>query len=441
MTGNVIVQKRAGRLYFQFRLKGNTIRQITSGVTLSSSTQKRVLAETEQALNARLRQGLQMLESGKISPVELDEFLRRSGESIGLTKPAPVYVAKNGWLALTSEWFRFYSGNPGNLKHSVASIKEAQTAIRYFNEFWVDYAIAGKWFSELDRHNEPAVITLLGFPVEQISHKVLQAFIDWMSLKKTAGGTPFRRRTIEINVNKIRTFWRWGMANVTRLSHGFDWPSHYPFFQLKYPRIIVEREAVKRLERHQNSKSFYPEELAILMDYMRVHRARPFIDCCMLAVFTGASLIDVCKMPRSAVNLQTRKLTYFRQKLVRSDGVPKLVEIPLDDYLVGFFSDLLSRYSGNSLIHQPDGKPINKHSLSHAVSESVRVVLPGRALAFGSFRHTFITMSLAAGIPVDQVAKMVGNSPEIVFKNYDHNQVSGPNMTTIRTEMLSRLSF
>lgn len=36
-------------------------------------------------------------------------------------------------------------------------------------------------------------------------------------------------------------------------------------------------------------------------------------------------------------------------------------------------------------------------------------------------RHTFITMALEAGVTVPQVAKLVGNSPEVTMRHYAGN--------------------
>ncbi|MHC5826952.1 MAG: site-specific integrase, partial [Nostoc sp.] len=38
-------------------------------------------------------------------------------------------------------------------------------------------------------------------------------------------------------------------------------------------------------------------------------------------------------------------------------------------------------------------------------------------------RHTFITLMLAEGLTVSTVAKLVGNSPEIILKHYAGNTV------------------
>lgn len=37
---------------------------------------------------------------------------------------------------------------------------------------------------------------------------------------------------------------------------------------------------------------------------------------------------------------------------------------------------------------------------------------------FYQTRHTFITMALKNGVDVKDVAKMVGNSPEIIYRHY-----------------------
>jgi len=70
-----------------------------------------------------------------------------------------------------------------------------------------------------------------------------------------------------------------------------------------------------------------------------------------------------------------------------------------------------------------NGKEIDAHNFLNKVWKPVVSNLVERGLVRSylpqyNCRHTFITMALEAGVSVVQVAKWVGNSPEIIMKHY-----------------------
>ncbi|BAZ37727.1 phage integrase [Calothrix sp. NIES-4101] len=67
----------------------------------------------------------------------------------------------------------------------------------------------------------------------------------------------------------------------------------------------------------------------------------------------------------------------------------------------------------------PDGKWIDVHNLSRRAWKTVLASLDGvKYRKLYQTRHTFITMALKNGVDVKDVATMVGNSPEIIYRHY-----------------------
>lgn len=67
----------------------------------------------------------------------------------------------------------------------------------------------------------------------------------------------------------------------------------------------------------------------------------------------------------------------------------------------------------------PDGKWIDVHNLSRRAWRALLASLDGvKYRKLYQTRHTFITMALKNGVDVKDVATMVGNSPEIIYRHY-----------------------
>lgn len=64
------------------------------------------------------------------------------------------------------------------------------------------------------------------------------------------------------------------------------------------------------------------------------------------------------------------------------------------------------------------GKAIDVHNFTNRTWTPLLKTLPIRKRGCYHCRHTFITLCLDAGIPIQQVANWVGNSPEIILRHY-----------------------
>jgi len=82
----------------------------------------------------------------------------------------------------------------------------------------------------------------------------------------------------------------------------------------------------------------------------------------------------------------------------------------------------------------PQGQPINACKFSHCIWKGYgsckgvvsQLALDGAVQRYRppyNTRHTFITMALEKGLTVSQVARLVGNSPEVILQHYASNKL------------------
>jgi integrase len=99
-------------------------------------------------------------------------------------------------------------------------------------------------------------------------------------------------------------------------------------------------------------------------------------------------------------------------------------------------ADQTTSYQNDLVFTSPTGLPTNNVRFSNQVWKGGRngnknykgivtqLVKEGKVERYRCLyntRHTFITMALEAGVTVPQVAKLVGNSPEVTMRHYAGN--------------------
>jgi integrase len=94
---------------------------------------------------------------------------------------------------------------------------------------------------------------------------------------------------------------------------------------------------------------------------------------------------------------------------------------PINNRLAGLLKSIQPvDVSGEAKVFpSPEGKWIDMHNLSGRAWKTVVESLDGvEYRKLYQTRHTFITMALKNGVDVKDVATMVGNSPEIIYRHY-----------------------
>ncbi len=140
--------------------------------------------------------------------------------------------------------------------------------------------------------------------------------------------------------------------------------------------------------------------------------------------------------PSEAVALQWKHITNelriirFEQAVVVSQSgltcksglkTQKKRVFPINHRLAGLLKSIKPvDVSGEGKVFpSPEGKWIDMHNLSGRAWKSVLESLDGvEYRKLYQTRHTFITMALKNGVDVKDVATMVGNSPEIIYRHY-----------------------
>jgi integrase len=77
-------------------------------------------------------------------------------------------------------------------------------------------------------------------------------------------------------------------------------------------------------------------------------------------------------------------------------------------------------YTGDLIFANPDGSPLKPDSVSSAVSLLCRRLKLPKGVSLHTLRHTHGSQLLAAGIPVAEVARRLGHTPETLMRIYAH---------------------
>ena len=96
---------------------------------------------------------------------------------------------------------------------------------------------------------------------------------------------------------------------------------------------------------------------------------------------------------------------------------------PINNQLRELLNDIGYEEAEKLLFYNRNSRELNTHNFLNRVWKPVLTNLVNDKLIRYylpqyNCRHTFITLCLEAGISVKQVADMVGNSPEVIYKHY-----------------------
>ena len=140
--------------------------------------------------------------------------------------------------------------------------------------------------------------------------------------------------------------------------------------------------------------------------------------------------------PSEAIALQWRHISSdfstirFEQAVVISESgltckaglkTQKKRIFPINNRLCGLLKSIqpVEKSGETKIFPSPEGKWIDVQNLSRRAWKSILETLDGvEYRKLYQTRHTFITMALKNGVDVKDLAKMVGNSPEIIYRHY-----------------------
>ncbi|MBC1235926.1 tyrosine-type recombinase/integrase [Nostoc sp. 2RC] len=194
-------------------------------------------------------------------------------------------------------------------------------------------------------------------------------------------------------------------------------------------------KGIKTRKKDSSILTFDREEIAIIIDAFRTnkycHKYSPlphshYFGYVSLLFLTG------CR-PEEAVALKWKHIS--KTHITFAEAVPSDVRIrkntkthqtrlfPINDQLRELLNNIGHGEAEQLLFCNRNGREINSHNFLNRVWRPVltRLVKDGLIryyLPQYNCRHTFITICLEAGISVKQIADIVGNSPEVIYKHY-----------------------
>ncbi len=164
---------------------------------------------------------------------------------------------------------------------------------------------------------------------------------------------------------------------------------------LRRDRVLTDDEKKKISE-------FVSPDFADFLHAIELTGARPFSE---MAQVTAAE-----------VDFDAGTITLQRHKNRKKTGKPRVI------FLVPELAKLLrqraGRYPGGFLFRSRRGKPwYNGSSMKWFKEVETNLGIKAHAYAY---RHTYITAALIRGVPVEVLAELVGNTPQVLHRHYAH---------------------
>ncbi|MGX1928971.1 site-specific integrase [Flagellimonas sp. 2504JD4-2] len=184
------------------------------------------------------------------------------------------------------------------------------------------------------------------------------------------------------------------LKKIMRICYANDWIGKDPFYHWKAKWKIVERDMLNE------------RELKILMEIdmpnPRLEHVRDvFVFCC----FTGLSYIDVEKLSNNHIVLDMNGEKWIKINRSKTNIKSRVPLLPVAE-------EILKKYNG--YLNTREGKllpVISNQKLNVYLKEIAIFCNIDKKLTFHLSRHTFATtVTLANGVPIESVSKMLGHS-------------------------------
>ena len=184
------------------------------------------------------------------------------------------------------------------------------------------------------------------------------------------------------------------LKKIIRICYANDWISKDPFYHWKAKWKKVERDILNE------------RELKTLMDtefpLIRLEQVRDvFVFCC----FTGLSYIDVEKLSNNHIVLYMNGEKWIKINRSKTDTKSSVPLLPVAQQILDKYNSGLDTREGKLL------PIISNQKLNSYLKEIATICNIEKKLTFHLSRHTFATtVTLANGVPIESVSKMLGHS-------------------------------
>jgi integrase len=172
---------------------------------------------------------------------------------------------------------------------------------------------------------------------------------------------------------------------------------------------------------------FSPEERDQLIAYFYAKKSH-YATLIEFLFRTGCRPSEAIALEYGHIAEENKSFT-FRQVITKSENGLKIQQglktqskrkFPCGDGLKKFLASINCGDGDRSglIFNSPQGKFVDVQNLSAREFKPALKALGIKERNIYQTRHSYITFCIASGMPVNDVAKLVGNSPEIIYKHY-----------------------
>ncbi len=201
-------------------------------------------------------------------------------------------------------------------------------------------------------------------------------------------------KTRKIGNQNTTTKYITNFKKIMRIAFANNWVNKDPFYHWKAKWKKVERDVLTELElRTMMEKEF---------DIKRLEQVRDiFVFCC----FTGLAYVDVEKLSKHHIVLGMDGDRWIKINRSKTDSRSSIPLLPTAEEILAKYDDFSNDSEDGLLLPVISNQKINAF-----IKEIALICKIEKNLTFHLARHTFATtVTLANGIPIESVSKMLGH--------------------------------
>lgn len=194
----------------------------------------------------------------------------------------------------------------------------------------------------------------------------------------------------------------------------------------------------KKIEQKQRKEAFSLKQLKAISEtvdnpsYYMLYKSEMRL-LLLIMLYTGSRLEDACLMSWENIDFQKRLITFIPSKTARRKPVP--VIIPIASVLYDELSKIADQNKGSQVLpnvgkrYVANASGISKDIIQLIEDSGIQTKeepkglsrkLPVVKYSAHSFRHTFCSLALNAGMPLTAVQSIVGHSTPLMTQHYSH---------------------
>ncbi len=218
-------------------------------------------------------------------------------------------------------------------------------------------------------------------PLKKIDLRFIQQFERYLRVEKLGG-------------QNNRTKYVTNFKKIIRIAYAHDWISKNPFFHWKAQWKAVEREALTQRELQLLIHAKFKDE--------RLERVR---DVFVFSCFTGLAYVDVKKLSESHIVFGMNGERWIKTKRAKTQTASTIPLLPIAEQILAKYHIWSKQNNPSLCLPMMSNQKTNMN-----LKEIGKLCGIQKRLTFHLARHTFATtVTLANGVPIESVSKMLGH--------------------------------